>query len=272
MNAGRSHGIDEWADGAAYDAFMGSWSRAAAERFVAWLTLPAGLRWVDVGCGTGALSETILRHASPTEVLGVDRSAGYVAHAREHVSDGRVRFEVGEATAPRVEKASFDAAVSGLVLNFVPDQGAMLRAMAHAVRPGGLVAVYVWDYAEGMEMLRRFWDAAVALDPRAGELDEGRRFAICHPDALERAFEAANLGDVEVSPLEVDTRFESFEAYWSPFLGGQGPAPGYVRGLSEPDRTQLRERLRTELGQGPDGWIRLPARAWAARGLAAADG
>ncbi|MGH7474976.1 MAG: class I SAM-dependent methyltransferase [Longimicrobiales bacterium] len=265
-----NHGIDEWADGDAYEAFMGRWSRAAGERFVRWLAPPAGLRWLDVGCGTGALSEIILQHASPKEVLGIDRSAGYVAHARTHVSDSRVHFEVAEATALQVEKASFDAAVSGLVLNFVPDPVAMVRKMARTVRPGGSVAVYVWDYAQGMEVLRRFWDTAVALDPRAAEFDEGRRFPICHPDALERAFEMADLREVEVSSLDLPTPFEGFEAYWSPFLGGQGPAPGYVRGLSEPDRARLRERLRSELGPEPSGWIRLRARAWAARGIARA--
>lgn len=263
--------LDEWADGAAYEAFMGPWSRAAAEQFIRWLGLPTGLRWLDVGCGTGALSATILQHARPAEVLGIDRSAGYVAHALAHVSDKRIRFEVGEATALPVGTASFDAAVSGLVLNFVPDPVAMLRAMARAVRPGSRVAVYVWDYAGGMEFLRRFWDAAVALDPEAEELDEGRRFPICRPEALGRAFEAAGLGSVEVSALDVPTVFESFDAYWSPFLGGQGPAPGYVRGLSEAKRARLRERLRSELGRGGAN-IRLEARAWAARGIATADG
>lgn len=266
------HRVDEWADGGAYEAFMGRWSRAAAEQFVGWLALPVGLRWLDVGCGTGALSEIILQHASPKEVLGIDRSAGYVDHARAHVSDGRVRFAVGEATALPVEEASFDAAVSGLVLNFVPDPGAMLRTMARAVRPGASVAVYVWDYAQGMEIRRRFWDTAVALDPRAAELDEDRRFPICNPDALERAFEAAHLGEIEISPLDVATPFESFEAYCSPFLGGQGPAPGYVRGLSELDRARLRKRLRSELEQESTAGISLRARAWAARGIARANG
>ncbi len=266
------HQSDEWADGSAYEAFMGPWSRAAAEQFLRWLELPTGLRWLDVGSGTGALSTSILQHAGPEEVLGIDRSAGYVAHALAHVPDERVRFEVGEATALPVETASFDTAVSGLVLNFVPDPVGTVRAMAGAVRPGGCVAVYVWDYADGMEFLRRFWDAAVALDPEAEELDEGRRFPICQPDALGRAFEAAGLNDVEVSALGVPTVFESFDAYWSPFLGGQGPAPGYVRGLSEAKRARLRERLHRDLGGGAGAGIRLRARAWAARGVAMADG
>lgn len=263
---------DEWADGDAYEAFMGPWSRAAAAEFLGWLGLPAGLRWLDVGCGTGALSESIVRHASPGEVLGIDRSPGYVAHARAHVADGRARFEVGDAAAPPAEPDGFDVAVSGLVLNFVPDPVAMLRAMARAVGPGGRVAVYVWDYADGMEFLRRFWDAAVALDPAAAALDEGRRFPICDPGALGRAFDAAGLEGVETSAVEVPTVFESFDAYWAPFLGGQGPAPGYARGLGEDERARLRERLRGELEPEPGAGIRLRARAWAARGTVAPDG
>jgi SAM-dependent methyltransferase len=266
------HRSDEWADGDAYEAFMGRWSRAAAGELIRWLALPAGLAWLDVGCGTGALSETLLRHAGPHELLGVDRSPGYVAHARDHLTDPRARFEVGEASALPVEPSTFDAAVSGLALNFVPDPVAMLRAMARAVRPGGTVAVYVWDYADGMEFLRRFWDAAVALDPEAAALDEGRRFPICDPDALRRAFTEADLGDVDATALEVPTVFESFDAYWEPFFGGQGPAPGYARGLDEPERDRLRDRLRSELTGGTDGPIRLRARAWAARGTARADG
>ncbi len=266
---GAGHQVDEWADADAYEAFMGGWSRAAAERFVGWLALPPGMRWLDVGCGTGALSQVILRYAAAAEVVGIDRSAAYVAHARTRVPDDRARFDVGEAVAIPVRDASFDAAVSGLVLNFVPEPESVLREMARAVRPGGCVAVYVWDYAEGMEMLRRFWDVATALDPRAAELDEGRRFAICRPDALARAFEAAGLEGGAVASVEVPMRFEAFEAYWSPFLGGQGPAPGYARGLGEADRARLRERLRRELAPAADGSIRLRARAWVARGVVA---
>jgi len=221
-----------------------------------------------VGCGTGALSGTIAGRASPERVVGIDRSAGYAAHARANVLDSPARFAAGEATALPVEDGSFDATVSGLVLNFVADPAEMLGEMARAVRPGGTVALYLWDYAGGMELLRRFWDAAVALDPGAADLDEGARFPICHPDALERAFEGAGLRGIDVVALDVPTPFESFEAYWSPFLGGQGPAPGYARGLGEAERARLRERLRAELAPGPDGWIRLRARAWAARGTA----
>jgi len=117
-----------------------------------------------------------------------------------------------------------------------------------------------------MEMLRRFWDAAVALDPAAAELDEGVRFPVCRPEALDRAFGAAGLAAVETRPIEIEMRFAGFDDYWSPFLGGQAPAPAYLASLDEPRRRALRERLERELGSPADGDIHLRARAWATRG------
>jgi SAM-dependent methyltransferase len=126
--------------------------------------------------------------------------------------------------------------VSGLVLNFVPDPALAAREMTRVARPGGRVAAYVWDYAGRMELIRHFWDAAAALDPAAAELDEGRRFGLCQPEPLGRLFRDAGLADVGVRPIEVATRFRDFDDYWDPFLGGQGPAPGYAMSLDEPGR------------------------------------
>lgn len=261
--------VDQWADGDAYEAFMGRWSRLLAREVVAGLGWPAGLRWLDVGCGTGALSQAVLEGAAPAGLVGVDRSPAYVEHARGRVDDPRARFQVEDAQALPFGSGSFDVAVSGLVLNFVPEPGRMLAEMRRAVRPGGWLAVYVWDYAGGMEFLRRFWDAAVALDPRAAALDEGARFPVCHREGLRRVVEEAGLGSVEVRPVEVPTRFSSFGEFWAPFLGGQGPAPSYVRSLDETGLDRLRERLRNSLPADADGAIRLRARAWLAR---ASDG
>jgi SAM-dependent methyltransferase len=222
---------------------------------------------LDVGCGTGALAETVLAVAAPAEVVGVDRSPAYVAFARDRVDDARVRFEVGDAQALREAPVSFDAVVSGLVLNFVPDPERAVSEMARVARPGGTVAAYVWDYAEGMQMMRRFWDAAVALDPRVWELDEGNRFSLCRPEPLAHLFGTAGLRGVEVRAIEVPTVFRDFDDYWSPFLGGQGPAPGYAMSLSEERRSALRERVRANLPTAQEGEIHLMARAWAARGV-----
>jgi SAM-dependent methyltransferase len=237
-----------------------------ARELLAWLTVPGGSRWLDIGCGTGALAETILTLADPAEVVGVDSSEGFLGHARQQIQDARVTFEVADAQALPFEDARFDAAVSGLVLNFVPSPERALGEMARVTRPGGTVGVYLWDYAGEMQVIRRFWDAAMALDPAARDLDEGRRFPLCRPEALERLFQAAGLQGVAVRSIDVPTVCHDFDDYWSPFLGAQGPAPSYVMSLDEERRSALRERLRSELPTSPDGSIRLTARAWAARG------
>jgi SAM-dependent methyltransferase len=249
-----------WASGDAYEPYMGRWSRLVAARFVDWLDPAPGARWLDVGCGTGALTGTVLAVARPAAVLGLDRSAGFLARARRLPGAALGR---ADATRLPARDASVDRVVSGLVLNFLPDPAAAVAELARVCRPGGVVAVYVWDYADGMQPIRRFWDAAVALDPAAAELDEGRRFGVCDPDRLAALF--AGLADVRTTGITVPAVFRDFDDYWTPFLGGQGPAPSYCAGLSDTARDQLRNRLRASL---PDGPIPLSARAWAVRGTA----
>ncbi len=258
---------DVWASGAAYEPYVGRWSRLVAKEFLSWLAVPPGKRWLDVGCGTGALTGTILAVASPAQVDAVDRSEGYVAYARAAAPDPRARFEVADAQALPSEEEAYDAAVSGLVLNFVPDPGRAVAEMARVARPGATVGVYVWDYAGRMELMRHFWDAAVALDPAARDLDEGRRFPLCRPEPLAALFRAAGLQGIETRAIDVPTRFRDFDDYWTPFLGGQAPAPGYAMSLSEGRRAALRERIRGALPVEADGSIRLIARAWAVRGV-----
>lgn len=255
-----------WASGSPYELYVGRWSRLVAREFLAWLNVPTGSRWLDVGCGTGALSQTTLREADPTEVTGVDQSEGFVGHAREQVKDERVAFEVADAQHLPFEDARFDAVVSGLVLNFIPSPEQALAEMARVVRPDGTVAAYVWDYADGMQLMRHFWDAAMALDPDAQSLDEGPRFPICRPEPLDALFRSAGLSDVSTRPIDVPTIFRDFDDYWSPFLGGQGPAPSYALSLDEPARDALRDRIRAALPVATDGSIHLTARAWAVRG------
>lgn len=266
MDERSSASTDVWASGAAYEPYVGRWSRLVAREFLAWLAVPPGSDWLDVGCGTGALSQTILELAAPRSVRGIDRSADYLAFAAAQIQDPRAQFKQGDAQALPVEDAEYDAVVSGLMLNFVPEPARAVAEMVRAARPGGVVAVYVWDYAGKMQFMRHFWDAAAALDPAAAELDEGRRFPICWPEALEQLFQAARLKAVEVRPIEIATDFRDFDDFWSPFLGGQGPAPGYVMSLSEERRAALRERIRARLPSSANGSIPLVARAWAVRG------
>ncbi|MDF2781329.1 MAG: Methyltransferase type 11 [Geminicoccaceae bacterium] len=261
------HGRETWAAGDAYEHYVGRWSRLVAEPFLDWLRVPAGRSWLDVGCGTGALSAAILQHARPARVTGLDASEGFLSHARGRLKDRRAIVEQGDARALPYDDGRLDAAVSGLVLNFVADPTRMAAEMRRVVRPGGTVALYVWDYAGKMELMRYFWDAAAALDAAARELDEGVRFPVCRPEPLAELLGAAGLVAVETRALDVPTVFADFDDYWSPFLGGQGPAPAYCVALPEEKRARLRERLRRALPVERDGRIALLARAWAARGM-----
>ena len=257
---------DVWADGELYEPYVGRWSRRLAREFLNWLAVPERKDWLDVGCGTGALTQTIVEQANPNSVIGVDSSSAYIEYAKARSASPRASFEVGDAHSLPLETASRDAAVAGLVLNFVPQPQRAVAEMARVVRPGCIVAAYVWDYAGRMELMRYFWDAAAALDPAGEELDEGRRFPLCQPKPLTEVFGQAGLSEVEVRPTDVATDFRDFDDYWFPFLGGQGPAPGYAMSLSEERRAALRERIRSELPIARDGSIHLIARAWAARG------
>jgi SAM-dependent methyltransferase len=255
-----------WAAGDAYERYVGRWSRPVARELLAWLAPPAGAAWLDVGCGTGALAQTVLDVAAPVSVTGVDPSRGFVGAARSRLPGPEARFVVGDARRLPLAGARFDAAVSGLVLNFVPDPAAAVAEMARVTRAGGLLAAYVWDYAGRMEPIRRFWEVAAALDPAAAELDEGRRFLLCRPGPLAGLFRDAGLVEVATRPIEVPTRFRDFDDYWLPFLGGQGPAPGYVMALDEGRRAALREALAARLPVAADGSIPMVARAWAVAG------
>jgi len=257
--------VSLWAQAAPYERYVGRWSRLVAREFVDWLGVAAGADWLDVGSGTGALAATALDAASPASVTGVDPSDGFVGHARSNVPTAT--FVVGDVQALPFADDSFHTVVSGLVLNFVPDQARAAAEMTRVARPGGTVAAYVWDYAGRMELMRHFWDAAGELDPAARELDEGQRFAAFdRPETLEQLLAAAAQVDVASRAIEIDTVFGDFDDYWQPFLGGQGPAPAYVASLAEAERSELRERLRRRLPSAADGSIPLVARAWAARG------
>lgn len=259
---------DVWATGESYEPYVGRWSRLVATEFVARLDVPAGKSWLDIGCGTGALSRVILEQSDPEHVLGIDPSEGFLAFARRQVSGTQVEFRVGDAQAIPVQDASFDAVVSGLMLNFVPDPSRAVTEMRRTARREGIVAAYVWDYSEGMEMIRHFWNAVVALDPAAHEKDEGRRFPLCRAEPLHSLFEGVGLQEVGLVAIDVSTVFEDFDDYWTPFLGGQGPAPSYCASLAEDRRATLRETLRASLPMQHDGRVHLTARAWAVHGIA----
>ena len=256
---------DTWERGDPYEEYVGRWSRRVAPRFLSWLSLPGGLRWLDVGCGTGALCAAIAEHCSPSSLAGVEPAVGFLEAARRHLA-GRAELHHASAASIPLADASVDVVVSALVLNFVPDPGAALVEMARVASAGGTIGAYVWDYAGRMELMRFFWDAAVELDRGAASTAEGIRFPLCRPEALVQLFLDAGLDAPEAAAIDIPTPFRSFEDYWRPFLGGQGPAPAYAMSLDETARARLRERLRERLPVAADGSIPLTARAWAIRG------
>ncbi len=259
---------ESWANSDAYERFMGRWSARVAPQFLDWLAVPPGGVWLDVGCGTGRLTQAILETSESRVVIGIDASDHFIAYARRSITAPNVRFEVGNVQALELESNSVDAVVSGITLNFVPQPDVAVAEMRRVARAGGLVGAYVWDYADGMAMLRYFWDAAVALDTGAAAFDQGARFTICRPQPLRLLFERAGLQNVDVIPIEVAAVFPDFEDYWTPFLGGVGSAPTYMKSVPEEARRRLKDRLRETLPIAADGSISLMARAWAVKGVA----
>ncbi|WP_102108389.1 class I SAM-dependent methyltransferase [Oceaniglobus roseus] len=257
---------DAWQAGEAYDAYMGRWSRRIAPLFLDLLDPAPRADWLELGCGTGGLTGAIVDRCDPRHVTALEPSEGFLRTARERISAERATFVAGTAERlATLPAAAFDLAVSGLVLNFVPDRLAALGEMRRVTRPGGAVAFYVWDYpGGGVGFMRAFWTAAAALDKGAGDLTEDRRFPFCTRDGLLDLARAAGLTSPSVAPLEAASVFADFDDYWHPFTLGTGPAPGYCASLPDEARARLRQRLYDTLPREQDGSIRLGLRAWAA--------
>lgn len=258
---------ERWADGGRYEGYMGRWSRLLAPRFLVWANLAPGLRWLDVGCGTGNLAAAICQKMNPGFVAAFDAAEGFVTYAAQN-QDADIRWGAASAQALPIASGAFDVVVAGLVLNFVPSVEAALAEMARAVSNDGVVGGYVWDYADGMVMLRAFFDAAIAVDDDAIEHDEGRRFPICRYDALRAAFENAGLHTVQVAPIEIMACFANFDDYWLPFVNGATfPAAAWLASRPEQTREGIRTHLLHSLPIAEDGTIALPMRIWAATGI-----
>jgi SAM-dependent methyltransferase len=254
---------DPWKAGTSYDQFMGRWSRRMAPLFVAWLAPPQDADWLEIGCGTGALTTAIVNLCAPRSLLAIEPSESFLDQARAAIRDPRVRFVAGSAQTLPAADNSIDLVTSGLVFNFIPDQPAALAEMRRVLKSDGVLGFYVWDYpGGGMGFIEAFWQAARELDQEAAPLHEAWRFPFCTPDGLGALCRDAGFTGIAVEPLESETTFSSFADYWYPFTLGTGPAPSYCASLSPEKRTALENRLADRLGIGP---ITLPARAWAVR-------
>lgn len=258
---------ESWDSSLAYDRYIGRWSRQVAASFLDWLALPPGLAWADVGCGTGALVSSILTLGAPASIVAIDTSNGFVSQARDLIRDPRAHFLLGDAAHLPWTASGWDVAVSGLVLNFVRDPDAMTREMIRVTKPGGWISMYVWDYAGGMQMVRHFWDVAVAICPEDARLDQAERFPLCQPGPLQDLFERNHLKSVTVQALDIPTVFQNFDDYWRPFLGKTGSAPTYLASVSNEERERIRKTLESRLAPVPDRPFELSARAWAVRGI-----
>ncbi len=187
-----------------------------AQAFVPWLGVATKRDWLDVGCGTGALSAAVLELGDPATLVGIDPSADFIAAAARQVTDPRASFDVGDARALPMDDSRFDVVVAGLVLNHIADPSAATAEMARVARPDGTVAAYIWDYSGEMQMVRFFWEAVAATDPNAADHDPRSHYHISHPEPLAALFADTGLGDVVVEGIEVPLVFLDFDDYWVP--------------------------------------------------------
>ncbi len=250
-----------------YQRFMGRWSRLVAPLLVDYTDVPDTGLLLDVGSGSGSLAFEITKRKPRCRVQGIDQSKEYVAYAnRKNPFPDRAMFRVGDAQRLPFPDAAFHASLSLLMFNFIPNAGRALEEICRVTKPGGRVSAAIWDYGAGMEMLRRFWDAAVSIDAKAENLHE-KHMPLCRTGELSQLWERGGLENVHEQPLYITMRFESFAEYWDPFLLGQGPAGVYVRSLSRDQSQALRNELKHRLPvSGEDEPFTLPARAWAVRG------
>jgi SAM-dependent methyltransferase len=248
----------------AYDRHIGRYGAELARALIDAAGVRPGQRALDVGCGPGALASELVALLGAERVAAADPSAPFAEACRQRLPG--VRVEVAPAEALPFDDGSFDHALAQLVVNFMTDPLAGVREMQRVTRPGGTVAAAVWDYAGEMTILRRFWDAAIALDPSAADRDEGRCMPYCTADELGDLWSAAGLADVRVSPVVVAAGYADFEDLWAPLESGVAPSGAYTTSLAPEGRAALKAELLRRLGAGGEPF-RLTARAWIATGL-----
>jgi SAM-dependent methyltransferase len=244
---------------------MGRWSTKVAQGFLDWLSPAMGLKWLDIGCGSGALSAAAINGYKPENLIAIDQSEEFV-HSTQRRLGNQAICKLGNALDLPIEDGIADLTVSGLVLNFIVDVSQALAEMKRVTANGGTVAIYVWDYAGTMDFLQVFWEAAAKLNTEASAMNEAIRFSNCNTQALHDIFNIAGLDNVQSANIEIITHFKDFNDYWKPFLGAQGPAPTYLMSLDETERDKLKKLIRKYLPVQPDGSIPLSARALAIQG------
>jgi ubiquinone/menaquinone biosynthesis C-methylase UbiE len=256
--------------GEGYELQMGRWSRRLAEPFLDFCGCADGEEILDAGCGTGSLAFALSQRANVRSIQGVDLSSAYIQHATEQNRDRRIEFRVEDVCALPFADASFDRVLSLLVLHFVPNADRAIAEMRRVARPGATVAAAVWDARGGFVANRIFFDTAATLDPKGNER-RARNYTrpMTRPGELFAAWHAAGFTEIRQAMLSIRMEFSSFEDYWAPYVGKDGPGAEYVGILSPAQQEHLREMVRNAYVDGePDGPRSYAAIAWAVAGIA----
>jgi SAM-dependent methyltransferase len=255
-------------DGAAYEIFLGRWTKLLAPLVLDFAAFPSQGDLLDLGTGTGSLARAMAARWPSRQILGIDIAEPYLAYARAQTERPPPQFKVGDAAALDHDDDAFAGVAAQLVLNFVPDASAAMREMRRVTRSGGTVVAAVWDFRGGLVYQRLFWDTAAGIDPGAADARD-RLFSgsLAVPDGLPNLFNAAGLIDVRRSSLTIRMTYASFDDYWKPLLGGQGPVGTYITALDDGLRRRVEDAVRRAYYSGsPDGERSLTATAWAVRG------
>jgi ubiquinone/menaquinone biosynthesis C-methylase UbiE len=254
--------------GDGYELVMGRWSRRLAEPFLDFCGYRDGESILDAGCGTGSLTFALAQRAKGLTIQGVDFSPAYVEHATRHSSDPRITFRVGDICALPFADGSFDRVLSLLVLHFVPNTARAVAEMRRVARPGATVAAAVWDVRGGFVANRIFYDAAATLD-KAGSERRARNYTrpMTRPGELQAAWRAAGFSAIRETMLIIRMEFASFDDYWAPYAGKDGPGADYMTSLGPTQQERLRLLVRDAYVDGePDGPRSFAAIAWAVAG------
>ena len=256
----------QFLDGDAYERLMGRWSRMAGEKFLNWLAVPNGLYWLDVGCGNGAFTESLIAGSAPAAVRGIDPSEGQLAYARERPGVKVATFEQGDAQALPFKDRTFDVAAMALVIAFLPDPVSAVREMARVVRPGGAVATYMWDMLAGGSPTNPIYPAfrAMGIEPPLPP-----SAAASSRDALQDIWQRAGLREIETQVIGIPVTYASFDEFWETISLPVGPQGMMIQNMSADLREQLRTHAREQMPTGSSERIEYEAFANAVKGRTA---
>jgi ubiquinone/menaquinone biosynthesis C-methylase UbiE len=248
-------------DADAYERFMGRWSRAVGEKFLAWIGAPKNASWLDVGCGTGAFTELILKTCAPAKVVGIDPAPAQIEAAKKQVTAPQASFQPGTAVYLPFKIGEFDVVVSALVIHFVPDRPKSFREMLRVAKPGGLIAGYTWERSGTDVIGAPYGPMARGITQIGAEPILSAAIPEAMPEILRAALEAAGYKDIDVTVIEASAGYPSFDDYWTSQTPAFAPIGKAVAALSESDRKKLQDLLRKTLPAAADGSIRYSARA-----------